>query len=262
MTSEKAISTRGLIESDLGPLRRFTGILDSMPQETKTYKKDPTDETEVGRDSTRVSFNMKDIDVKEAVEPYHFPIYTVNIGQSNRKKSRWGVMSEGVKSDRSVGFNNIADQQYTPEQLDPSNANYVKPSDRMDMKDCIGKRIGWVLCDNEDGRPGKEELFDGRANEGKGGDVPTAAWTVYEIEGVGVSGGGGGSNALDLAIGMLNGSTLAEFNPKALDNPAIRADVKLLQSISMPPSAPTSFANTMVSTGKFTVDGEGTYHKV
>ena len=259
MTSEeKAISTRGLIESDLGPLRRFTGILDSMPQETKTYKKDPSDETEVGKDSTRVSFNMKDIDVKEASEPYHFPIYTINIGKSNRKKSRWGVMSEGVKSDRSVGFNNIADQQYTPEQLDPSNANYIKPSDRMDMKDCMGKRIGWVLTDRIDGRPAPDDLYDGRAKT----DVPTPAWTVYEIEGVGVSGGGGGANALELAMGLLNGSTLAEFNPKALGNPTIRADVKLLQSISMPPSAPTSFANTMVSTGKFTVDAENVYHKV
>ena len=127
-------STRGLIDSDIGPLRRFTGILDSMPTEIKTYG-----EGESAKASTRVSLNCKDIDVKEAVEPYHFPIYTIMVTQSNRKKSRWGVLSEGTPDDRNIGFNNVADQQLTAEQLDPSNANYIKPAERLELKACIGK---------------------------------------------------------------------------------------------------------------------------
>lgn len=257
MTPEEGnVSTRGLVESDIGPLRRFTGILDSLPQETKTYG-----EGEQARDSIRISINSKDIDVKEAVEPYHFPTYTIPVTLSNRKKSKWGVLSEGTPLDRSVGFNNVADQQYTPEQLDPDNPNFIKSSARMEIKDCIGKRIGWVVTDGEDGRPKAPDLFDGRLNEGKGADTPTPTWTVYEIEGIGVAGGQGVS-AVDLAESILDGKALNEFNSVAMANPIIRADTPLLQAISKPPTAPDSFANSLVTAGRFTVNAEGIYHKV
>lgn len=252
MTQEGMITTRGLIDAELGPLRRFTGILDSMPTEKRTYG-----EGEAARESTRISLNFKDIDVKAAVEPYHFPIYTITVSLSNRKKSRWGVLSDGTPKDRTIGFNNVADQQYTAEQLDPSNANFIKPSDRLDLKDCFGKRFGMVMTDGEDGRPESMDLYDGRADS----DRPTPAWAVYEVEGVGVAGGQGVS-AMDLAMSLLDGKTLAEFNTAALANPVIRADTPLLQSISKPPTAADSFANTMVTAGKFTVDEQSVYHKV
>ena len=254
MAEEGMVTTRGLIEAELGPLRRFTGILDSMPTEPRTYG-----EGESARTTTRVSINFKDIDVKEAVEPYHFPTVTLIMGLSNRKKSRWGVLSEGTPQDRAMGFNNVADQQYTVEQLDQANANFIKPEDRMDMKrDCIGKRLGMVLTDGADGRPEPMELYDGRADE----DRPTPAWTVYEVEGIGVAGGGGGS-AMDLALSLLYEKTLPDFNTAALANPAIRADVSLLQAISKPPTAPDSFANAMVAAGKVTKDETtGIFHKV
>lgn len=254
--TERKTTTRGLIETDLGPLRRFTGVLDSITDLVRTFG-----EGDNARESLSKQFNCKDIEIKEAVEPYHYPIYTVTIPLSNRKKSRWGVMSEGVPEDRTVGFNNVADLQYSAEQLDPDNPNFVKPVDRLDIEACIGKRIGWVLTDGQDGRPKPADLYDGRANGGQGGDVPTPAWVVYELEGVGTAGAGAGTSALDLAVALLDGKTLADFNKAALDNSAIRADVSLLQSIGMPPSAPNSFANTMTSTGKFTVDEQGVYHK-
>ncbi len=257
MADEASPTTRGLIDADLGPLRRFTGILDSMPTEKRVYKKDPNDEAEVGKVSTRVSLNFKDIDVKEAIEPYHFPTYTINLTQSNRKKSRWGVLSEGTPQDRTLGFNAVADQQYTAEQLDQSNANYIKPAERMDIKNCIGKRFGLVLTDNIDGRPEPMDLYDGRADE----DRPTPAWTVYELEGIGVAGGQGVS-AMDLAMSLLDNKTLPEFNKAALDNLIIRTDTPLLQSISLPPTADNSFANTLVKAGKFTVNEQGLYSKV
>ena len=37
MPDEGMITTRGLIDAELGPLRRYTGILDSMPDEKVTY---------------------------------------------------------------------------------------------------------------------------------------------------------------------------------------------------------------------------------
>ncbi len=257
MTQEGMVTTRGLIDAEIGPLRRFTGILDSVPTEMQTYKKNPEDDEEAGKKTKRVTINSASIDVKEAVEPYHFPTHTFIVSESNRRKSRWGVLSEGTPKDHTVGFNNVADQQYSAEQLDPGNANFIKPADRMSIKDCIGKRIGWVMTDGLDGRPEPMDLFDGRA----GIDKPTPAWTVYEIEGVGVA-GSQGVNTLDLALGILYDKTLAEFNTAALANPVIRNDTALLQSISKPPTAPDSFANTMLTAGRVTQDESGIFHKV
>ena len=253
MTEESFPTTRGLVEGDLGPLRRFTGILEGIPTETKTYG-----EGDKARDSVQVKINVKDIEVLEAVEPYHYPSYTITVTQSNRKKSKWGVLSEGVPTDRSVGFNNVADMQYTAEQLDEANANFIQPAKRMQLKDCIGKRIGFVMTDGLDGRPKPADLYDGRVDA----DKPSPAWTVYLIEGIGVS-GGSGKSAAEVAESILDGKTMSDFNTEALANPIIRADTALLAIISLPPTAPNSFANALVAAGKFTKDETtGVYSKV
>jgi len=256
MTQEGLPTTRGLIESDVGPLRRFTGVLDSMPTEKRTGGVG-----EAAYEREVVNVNLKDIEVLEAVEPYHFPTYTIMVGQSNRKKSKWGFLSEGSSEDRTVGFNNVADQQYSPAQLDQSNPAYVKPAQRTDLKDCTGKRIGFVMADGDDGRPHPPMLWDGRANDGKGGDTPSPSWTIYSIEGIGVA-SSQGQSAMDLAMSLLDGKTLANFNDEALKNTVIRNDADLLQAISKPISAPDSFANTLVTAGKFTKDEQEVYHIV
>ena len=252
MAEERGISTRGLIDAELGPLRRFTGILDSTPTEKQTFG-----EGERARESTRISLNFKEVDVKEAVEPYHFPIYVITLSQSNRKKSRWGAFSEGTPKDRTIGFNNVVDQQYSAEQLDPSSPEFIKPSNRMDLGDCIGKRFGMVLTDGQEGRPEPMDLFDRRLSA----DKPTPAWTVYEVEGIGIA-GGQGVTAMDLAEALLDGKTLAEFNKEALASAVIRSDTALLQAISMPPSAATNFANTLVKAGRFVKGRDSIYHRV
>src|SRR3972149_3426464 len=154
MTQEKLITSRNLVDSDIGPLRSLTGILDSMPTENK-----PEDKTRGYKASIQVVLNLKDIEVLEAIEPYHFPIFSSRpFTLSNRRKSMWGVLADS--------FNFIADMQYTKEQLDPTNSNYIKPSDRTDIAEAIGKRVGLVMADGEEGRPKPPELFDGRANDG------------------------------------------------------------------------------------------------
>lgn len=241
MTDNKLITTRNLVAEDIGPLRRLTGILDSMPTEAKTYG-----EGAKAKPRTQVVLNLKQIEAIEAVEPYNFPTWSSPpFLISNRDKSKWGVLGNS--------FNDLVDPiLYSKDQLTPGNPSYVRPKDRMDIESCIGKRIGLVMCDGEEGRPLLVDLFDGRANEGKGGDTPTATWMFYSVEGVGVA-GSKQMSAVDLAMALLDGKTLSEFNQKALADPIIR-NSEVLAAISLPESAPTSFANTMVTSGKFIVD--------
>ncbi len=252
MADEAKQSIRNLIDSDSGPLRRFIGTLESTPEEPKSYG-----EGEQKRTSMQISLNFKDLEVIEAVEPYHFPIFTITLSESNRKKSKYGVFG--------VSLAEILDMQYTDDQKDPTSPNYVRPGDRMDLPDCIGKRIGMVLCDGEEGRPAKVDLFDGRAKDEahpKGQDVPTAVWKCYMIEGIGSADGSAGVTPIEKAMQLLNGKTLAEFNKLAMQNDLIRSDVALLQSIGMAPSAANSFANTMVSSKQFTKSKEGVFTRV
>jgi len=249
---EKVPSVRGLVDSDIGPLRRFTGILASMPQEPQVWNEGTADE----RKSVQISLNFKDLEVIQSIEPYHFPIYTIKFTLSNRKKSKYGVFG--------LSLAEILDQQYTEAQKDPESPEFVKASDRMDLSDCIGKRLGMVMADGEDGRPPKHNLFDGRARDEEhpnGQDVPTATWECYMVEGIGVAGGEGVS-AMDKAMELLDGKTIDEFRAAAMQNDLVKGDMALLQSIGMPETADKSFGNTMVNSGAFTKDNEGRFHKV
>ena len=241
MAEDEIVSSRNLIDTSLGPLRKFTGVLDSIPTDKKSWG-----EGAQARLYIQVSLNFRDIEVLSAVELYHFPTYTLVVNRSNRRMSRWGVLSES--------FNNIVDQAYTPEQLDPSKPQYISPASRADWKDAIGKRLGIVMADGEEDRPAPPNLWDGRNKT----DKPTPCWMVYSVEGIGSK----GKTAINVAVQLLNGKTLAAFNQAALSSQEIRADVALLQAISKPVSAPDSFANIMVTSGKFSKDAAGVYHSI
>lgn len=253
MADEKIPSVRGLIESDIGPLRRFYGVLDSCPQEEKKYDEGTPNE----RKSTQISLNFKDLEVVESVEPYNFPIYTVQFTLSNRKKSKYGVFG--------VSLANILDLGLTEAQKDPTSPEYVKPTDRPDLADCIGKRMGLVMADGEDGRPAQHDLFDGRAKDEthpKGQDVPTSSWECFFVEGYG-STEGDGKSPLDAAMDLLDGKTAAQFNAAALESEVIRQDADLMSSIGLPISSPKNFMTSMVNSKTFKKDAKtGIYSRV
>jgi hypothetical protein len=241
-------SIRGLVDGNYGPLRKFRGIFDSMPAEKKTFG-----EGKIARQATQISFNFKDMEVIESIEPYAFPTYSVVVTRSNRKQSKYGFLALSLVA--------IVDQQYSAAQLDPTSPTYVHPSKRMDWKDCIGKRMGLVFCDGEDGRPEPPKQWDGRANDGKGGEVPSPSWSVFEVEGVGVA-GGSKISPVEKAMELLNGRNVKDFGMQAAVNDIVRQDTQLLISIGMPESAANSFVAGMVASGKFTKDAQGVYHKV
>jgi len=216
-----------------------------MPYSVETYGEGTNT-----RQSTRVTLNFKELEVIEAVEPYHFPIYSLApISASNRKKSKWGVLGMSCAK--------ILDQQYSVAQLDPSSPEYIPPAKRVNLKDCLGRRMGMVMADGEMGRPQPPMLYDGRIEE----DKLTPCWTVYEIEGIGVA-GGQGKTPLDKAMDLLENKTMSDFNAAALADPLIRGDAALLQAISAPPAAPNNFCNTMLTTGQFVKDAQEVFHKV
>ena len=244
MSPEPLVSTRNLTSGgDIGPLRRFTGVIDSIPTEAQTFQQ----EGGKPRTGTKVSLQVKDIEVLEAVEPYHLPVYTIQLSLSNRKKSRWGVLSESI--------NAILDGQYTSEQLDLSSPEYIKPQAREDIDSLISKRVGFVVADGDEGRPVPPMLYDMREKK----DVPTPTWIVYEIEGYGTAESGQVSPT-DRAKELLDGKTQAQFNKVALSDPLIRNDPELLQAIGAPASSPKSFTAIQVAEGTFTKDKVGVFY--
>jgi len=247
-------SVRNLIESDLGtPLRKFTGILDSMPTEAKSYG--DASKGEKVRETTYIKLNMKDLEIIDTVEPYNFPIVSIQIGISNKKKSKFGVFG--------VSVSDILDKQYSKEQLDPASPAYVPPEKRANLDSCIGKRLGMQMNDGQKDRPKPPMLFDPRATDDanpKGKDVATPCWSCYFIEGIGFI--GNTISASDKAYAMLDGKTSQQFKQEATLDAVIKTDTALLAMIAAPDSAPNAFVNIALNSKQFTKDDKGVYHKV
>jgi len=254
-TSNGMVSVRNLIDGDIStPLRKFTAILDSMPTEEKVYGDESKGEKK--RTSTVVHNNFKDLEVIESVDVFQFPIVTIDFTLSNRKKSKFGIYGQSVAD--------ILDMQYSKEQLDPTNPAYIKPDKRADLNSCIGKRLGLIMMDGENGRPAAPLLFDGRATDEKnprGKDMPTPTWQCFMIEGVGVA-GQSGLNPTDKAYQLLDGRTSQQFRQAAILDELVRSDVQLLAAISSPDSAANSFVNVVKTGGMFTMSADGIYHRV
>ena len=222
MEERNPISVRGLVDSDYGtPLRKFTGVLDSY-----------SDEPAKGYEGTRVNLNFKELEVAQSVEPYNLPIFVLNIGLSNRKKSRWGYLGTSLT------------------ELIP---------DEEDLKHQIGRRMGLVFCDGQEGRPAPKLIWrrDADREEYPTGEVPTPVWVVFEVEGVTAGETSGAISATEQAKRLLDGKPLSEFNAAAYADLSIRKNPDLQRSIT-----DKNFVKAMLATGEFTKDSNGIYHRV
>jgi hypothetical protein len=209
------VSIRGLQEGfEATPLRKFRGKLDS-------YAPEPAS----GYEGWRVNLNFSNVEVLQSTEPYPYPVAVINIGLSNRKRSKWGYFAQSLAA-------------LIPETED--------------IKDQVGKTLGMVFCDGQEGRPEPKPIYNREA----GGEVPTPVWVVFEVEGR-TAETASGKSVQDIAMEILNGKTLAQFNQEILQRPEVRANPDFQRSI-----LDKSFVTALVQTGQFTVDENGVYHRV
>ena len=219
MAEPDLVSVRGLVDSDFDmPLRKFDGIFDG-------YETMPA----TGYSGTRVDLNFKDIDNVVAVSPYNFPTAVINLGLSNKNKSKWGYLANSLAA--------------------------LLPPDE-DIKDCKGRRLSLVFCDGQDGRPEPKPIWSKDADPAEFPDkmVPTPVWIVTEVEGGAVAGEVSGETAAEWAEQNLIGKTRAEFNKWAFADPKIRKAIALQRSIS-----DKSFINSLLQLGRVVEDENGVF---
>jgi len=222
MADQDLVSVRGLVDSDFDmPLRRFTGTFDS-------YATAPAQ----GYAGTRVDLNYKDIDNVVSVSPYNFPTAVINLGLSNKNKSKWGYLANSL-------------------------AKLLPASE--DIKDCVGRVMTLVYCDGQDGRPAPELIWSRDADPTEFPDkmVPTPVWKVVEVEGVTAGGDGAtGGSAAEWAEENLIGKTRAQFNKWAFADAKVRKDTALQRSIS-----DKSFITALEQMEKVVEDADGTFQR-
>lgn len=229
------VSIRGLIEGGGTPLRRFKGKLADYNTEPAT-----------GYDGTRVNLMFgPDIEVLQSTEPYNLPTAVINLGLSNKKRSKWGYFSDSL-------------------------AKFLPAEE--DLKDCVGKVVGLVFTDGLDDRPSPEDTkiwnrdegIKARSAQGLAGEelealgvvypdgmVPTPVFIVYELEGAAVAEGGAVESSADKLLKVLIGNTRAEFNKEALK---LKPTPELQRAI-----IDKSFITGMVAAGKAHEDANGVF---
>jgi hypothetical protein len=224
--TDDLVSVRGLVDSDFdNPLREFTGTFDG-------YDTAPAS----GYSGTRV--DLKFLDIEDVVTApgfvYNLPTAVINLGLSNKNKSKWGYLG-----------NSLAEFLLSDE----------------DIKDCKGRRMRLRFCDGQDNRPAPKPIWNKDADPTEYPDkmVPTPVWVVTELEGAAAPAAGesSGASAADHAEENLIGKTRAQFNKWAFADPKIRKDTALQRSIT-----DKSFINSLIQLGRIAEDSDGVFQKV
>ena len=257
MTTDDLVSVRGLVDSDFDlPVRSFDGIFAGYEQEPAR-----------GYEGTRINLNFNEIENLVTVAPYNLPTVTLNIGQSNKNKSRWGY------------FGNSLAELLAPDE---------------DIKDCKGRRFSMAFCDGLDGRPEPKPIWQRDAQnawraaqdieaklggqptvpltEGEkeslrkqlqdlgpvypDGQVPTPVWVVTAVDGALVPAAGEDTSisAAEWAEQNLAGKTRGDFNKWAFADPRVRKDLALQRSIT-----DKSFINSLLQLGRVVEDENGVF---
>jgi len=243
LTPEQVIEqlrTRGFETGGFrSPLRHFRGKLDSITGSMVQRGAMPQPRLEV-------LYNFSDVEVFESTEPYPFPVAQINIMHSNRVKSAMGVLGASMDKILNAGLDENAPQEQ------------AKNQDAL-----IGKVQEWKVT------PG-HMMWDGSVGQ----EVPRECWEVVYVEGIGGTPHSGvattpatagqpepaapaGVTPIQQAINLLDGKTQQQWNNTVFQDPLVKSDAELTQSIIQ-----GTFLPPLEAAGTVTKDENGVYHKV
>lgn len=201
------------------PLRRFSGVL----KEYVPTKVSP----EGGREYMTIVFNFVDVVVIESVEPYPFPIATINISYSTSTETRWDALATSIKK--------LFESTPALEEL-------------------VGKPQEWAYL------PAKLRK---KLPEAEGGEWVTAAdeaWQVVSIGGEGAAAPAGTEPAFDIddyVLNLLDGKTEQDFYQVLYQDPKVRAYPALITA-----ATERKLLETLEAAGRVSRDSEGIYHRM
>jgi hypothetical protein len=215
MPTSKPITTDA--PADFEPtLQDFKGLIVDVRDETRTNN---------GRDSEWLLFDVAELEVIEAKEPYTLPVATVDIRYLRIPGTQWAVMAASIEK---CGY-------------------------KGDVNGLINKRVHFQYLPAMMNLPKRDE--DNNIIQGQYENRQGRAMQITEIEGVENT-----SNQLEeKLLNMVEGKTAVEFKS------AFLSDMSLQQLTGYNDVAnhvtQNTFLDMLVATGKLSVDN-GVYHKV
>jgi len=192
-----------------------------------------------------VLYNFSEVEVKESTEPYPFPVAQINIMHSTRDKSGMGVLGRSIDRIINAGVDGNA------------------PQDKVRNQDfLIGKVQEWKVT------PG-HMMWNAQAAK----ETERECWEVVAVEGVGSAPDAGApatgtpttatpsvgatTSPSEQAMNLLGGKTQQEWNNIVFQDPLVKTDIQLTQSIIS-----GQFVGGLEASGLITKDDNGIYHLV
>lgn len=239
------LQTRGFETGFRSPLRHFRGKLDSITG--SMVQRGPMPQAKL-----EISYNFSEVEVFLSTEPYPFPIAQISMMHSKRDRSNSGVL--GMSMDKII--NAGVDENI------PQGDSRVKNPDFL-----IGKIQEWKVT------PGHMMW-----NQDEGRETPREAWEVVYVEGIGGTPHSGvatpavaspgavtptpaapdtgyGITPIQQALNLLDGKTQQEWNNTVFQDPLVKGDASLVNSIIS-----GTFIPPMEAGGMVTKDENGIYH--
>jgi len=170
-------------------------------------------------DRTFVKLDFIDVEVIESTEAYLFPVAQIELPYNEWRNTIWGTLLESIEK-----------------VLGPGNV----------LEDMVGKLATWYVELDK-------FMFISTRGETAGQPVTRDCLTV-----VGMAEGEAAetavASAVQVALSVLNGKTLKEFNDVIFETPEVRADKELMAAIIA-----GTWADEMVTLLAATVDEDGVY---
>jgi len=165
---------------------------------------------------TYVNLNYSDIEVIETIEPYPFPIVQISIPLNKRRVSSWTLIADSIA-------------KFIPENQDITNT--------VGMMYHMKITPGHMMWNRDEGKA-----------------TPREAWEVIGIAGESMD-AGVPVDATARALELLNDKVEEEWNQLVFQDPVVKADSKLIDTILH-----RQFLPEMKAAGRATNDTNGVWH--